>query len=207
MSDVSADFEKRLEEVKEYVKYLENLEKISGMSPTLMATMKASTMLMMYNVVESTMTSAVESIFLDIQNAQTSFDSIKDKVKVVVLNNVKKRNSEALVTKMRDESTGLSVASFRRNEVFSGNVDLKKIKEILKNFGMVLRVPSAGLVMDEVKHARNELAHGYSSFVETGRNLSADDLSKKVVDMEKILRQVVVMVNQYAANKAYLDQP
>jgi hypothetical protein len=203
MSVASDDFEQRLVEIKEYLSYLDSLERQPGQSPTLMATMKASTMLMIYNIMESTMTSLIESIFQHMHTSQTGFDALNDSVKVVILKNSRKTEPAKLVQQMRSSGSGLPLASFKRDEVFSGNVDFKRIREILKEFGITLHVGSDGAVLNEVKIARNDLAHGRFSFAEKGKNLSAADLSKKVESVEKILRRVVQTVGDYAANKSY----
>jgi MAE_28990/MAE_18760-like HEPN len=203
MNAANGDFEQRLKELKEYVQYLDTLEKKQGISITLMNTMKASTMLMIYNVIESTMTSLIESIFQHMQTTQTSFDSVNDSVKAIVLKNVRKIEPKKLVAKMSEQGFGLPFASFNRHEVFSGNVDHQKIREVLKEFGINLRTSVDGAVLHEVKIARNELAHGRSSFVEEGKNLSASALAIKVESVEKVLRKVVEAVTEYASSKSY----
>ena len=119
MNTAKADFDRRLQEIEDYIKYLESLEKVIGISVNLMATMKASTLLMLYNLVESTMTNIVQAVFDHFRQKSVGFNSMNDVMKAMVLKNVKKRSAVPLVEKMRTKALDVAIASFDRADVFN----------------------------------------------------------------------------------------
>jgi HEPN superfamily protein len=69
------------------------------------------------------------------------------------------------------------IATFRKEELASGNVDARLIREIAKLYGF--SVPS--MKSDElltVKTNRNDLAHGQKSFAEVGRDFDVARLEQ-----------------------------
>jgi hypothetical protein len=200
MSTVEADFKQRCEEVERYLDYLRGLEVAAGADVNLMATMKASAMLMIYNVVESTMANAIESIFDRLRSENIGFISIDDKLKAMVLKCAKEQNPTKLVTKMRDELLDLAVAAFRKDSVFSGNVDAHKIREILDECGVKRSGSYKESALLEIKGARNNLAHGSKSFSELGRTMTAADLDKKHKAVKTLLSNVIKDVKFHVEN-------
>ena len=203
MNTVKADYRRRVLEIDDYIKYVETLEKTTGISTTLMATMKASAILMLYNLVESTMTNISQAVFDHLKQKNIGFDQINDIVKILVLRNVKKRNPTNLVKKMRDDSLDFVVASFDREDIFSGNIDAKKIRETLKEFGAKQTRKISEPVLLEIKTLRNELAHGAKSFADSGKNFTAQDLAIKQGKVDKALSQALLDFDSYIQTAAY----
>jgi hypothetical protein len=99
-------------------------------------------------------------------------------------------------------------ASFDPQDLFSGNIDGRKIKETAIKYGFShvtdARKTGNGSDLLIVKMNRNDLAHGFKSFTEVGRDKTADELlaiERKVV---KYLRQILQNIEAYLENQEYL---
>lgn len=179
MGVVEDDFYARSQEIEVYLDYLTKLELRIDIDVSLMATMKASAMLMIYNLMESTVTSAIESIYDHLREQGIAFTSVSEKLKVMVLIGAKKRNPKKLVEKMKESVLDLAVAAFERADIFSGNVDSRMIREVWDSYGISRTDGYEVDVLLEVKSARNDLAHGTKSFSDLGKSLTASELIEK----------------------------
>lgn len=201
MSVVEEDFTQRCEEIEKYLEYLAELESQTGIDVTLMATMKASALLMIYNLVESTASNSIESIYDHLKASGLGFVEVDDRLKIMVLKCAKKSNPEKLVGRMRDAGLDFAVASFRKDEIFSGNVDSKKIREMWDEYGVDRSDGYAEAVLLEIKSARNDLAHGAKSFAELGRSLSVGDIKEKHEKAKALLLMAVRDVKKHIGSK------
>jgi len=199
MLSAEAEFVRRKAEVDEYIVHLENMEAQFGISATLMNTMKSSALLMMYNVIESTMTNLLQDLFDHLGAHKVSFDVLNDSMKTVVLTHGKKKNPTELVQLMKTSAMSFVVACFDRSNVFSGNIDAQKIRETLKNIGVPTQHNYREPALLKVKAERNDLAHGVKSFSDCGRHYSARQikdfhgrtcamLQKVILDFEVFLQ-------------------
>jgi hypothetical protein len=214
------DFDERAKEVSQYFIFLKNLEqesiklsmgskpKIKAIDPNLLRTLKASGFLLLYNLVEATMRNAIESIFDELKNEGVSYDRIRPELKKIVLKNLKKRNIDDLHTSIIEVSMDIISASFDPQDLFSGNIDGRKIKETAIKYGFShvtdARKTGNGSDLLILKMNRNDLAHGFKSFTEVGRDKTADELlaiKRKVV---KYLRQILQNIEAYLENQEYL---
>ena len=204
MAAVQADFDQRCQETEAYIDFLSKLEKTSDTDAALMATMKASALLMIYNLVESTMTNLIESIFDHLRGSKIGFLQVDDVLKAFVLGCARDHNPKALVKKMRDESIDLAVASFKRDSIFSGNVDCRKIRDVLTECGVALSGKYSESVLLQIKSARNDLAHGAKSFSDLGKHESADELDRKYKAVRAVLLKALKDVAQHIDQKLKL---
>lgn len=203
MNNATADFNRRLVEIEEYIAHLELMEQQIGISPTLMSTMKASAVLMIYNMTESTMTNIAEAVFDHLRQNNIGLSSLNDTMKTLVIKNIKQRNPKKLVEKMRSSSLDISIASFERSEVYSGNVDSQKIRDTLAEFGVIRPGNFNEDALHEIKIARNDLAHGTKSFSDAGRDYTAQDLKIKLTKVERLLRRALSTYQNYIQTRAY----
>ncbi|NEO69371.1 MAE_28990/MAE_18760 family HEPN-like nuclease [Moorena sp. SIO3H5] len=218
------DFNERSKEVSKYFIVLKNMEqgtiklsmdvksgvnKIKQIDPELLKTMKASGFLLLYNLVESTMRNAIEAIFDELQSQGISFDEIKPELKKIVLKNLKKRNPDQVILNLTAISIDIINAGFDKEDLFSGNIDGRKIQQTANDYGFSCTTDYAktghGNDLLTVKKNRNDLAHGIKSFAEVGREQSADNLLKIQKNVVKYLRQILENIETYLANQEYLD--
>ncbi len=226
MNTVFLDFNTRAKEVNDYFIFLESLEKqttklavfdpagtykIQSLDPELAKTLKANSFLLLYNLVESTMRNAIEAIFEEFKNKSISFDQLKPKIKIVVLQNLKNRSPKKIHLTINQISTDIITATFEREELFSGNVDARLIKEIAENYGFSYQTDFSktknGQNLVVVKSNRNDLAHGIKSFEEVGRDKTIKQLLEIKEEVVEYLTQILENIRDYLDNEEYLELP
>ncbi len=216
---VLEDFNKRSQEVSDYFAFLIEVEQqrvrvikdgnVSRIHSGLDKTFKATGYLLLYNLVESTIRNAVVSIFNEIQRKHISFDNLKMELKKLIWKNIKKRSVDKLTRNITTLSQDIISESFDSDDLFSGNVDAKKIREIAIIYGFSIVTNSetrGGTDLESIKEKRNSLAHGFIPFSEVGNNLSANEFVKMSDRVIKYLRQILENINEYLDNEEYLDQ-
>ena len=218
------DFDERAKEVRQYFIFLKNIEqesiklsmgsitgkqKIKIIDPNLLRTLKASGFLLLYNLVEATMRNAIESIFDELRNEGVSYNRIRPELKKIVLKNLRKRNTDDLCSSMIEVSIDIISASFDPQDLFSGNIDGRKIKDTAIKYGFShitdVKKTHNGSDLLIVKTNRNDLAHGFKSFTEVGRDKTADELLAIESRVIKYLRQILQNIEAYLENREYLD--
>ncbi|WP_371418227.1 MAE_28990/MAE_18760 family HEPN-like nuclease, partial [Anabaena sp. UHCC 0253] len=136
------DFDERAKDVSDYLCFLRDLEQgeillskdgaISKIDPELDKSLKATGFLLLYNLVESTMRNAIQSIFDEISKKGVSFDKLRIEIKRIILQNVRKRDVDKVLEEITIISLDMIKYGFSRDDLFSGNVDAREIKEIAK---------------------------------------------------------------------------
>lgn len=219
MQRVFDDFNQRAKEVNDYFIFLRDLEqqevklnrdgKISKIDTELEKTLKATGYLLLYNLVESTMRNAIELIFDEIQTKNISFDNLRTELKKLIWQNIRKRKVDKLTAEITNLSKHIISISFDPNDLFSGNVDAKKIKEIslMYGFSMITDAETRdGFDLLSIKTNRNNLAHGFVPFSEVGKDATADNLVEISERVIKYLRQILENIEKYLDKQEYLEQ-
>ncbi len=223
-SVLTQDFNERSKEVSRYFIFLKSLEqsttklsmdgkgshsKTKEIDPELLKTLKASGFLLLYNLVEATMSNVIEAIFDEMKSKSISYDQIRPELKKIVLKNLKKRNPDKIFSSITAISIDIITAGFDKSDLFSGNIDSRKIRETAAEYGFSYSTDYAktsdGSDLLTIKSNRNDLAHGTKSFTEVGRDKTADELleiKKKVIIY---LRQILKNIETYLDNEEYLD--
>lgn len=203
MLNSQAEFGSRRSEVEEYLAYLRELENRPQLSVTLMNTMKSSALLMMYNIVESTMSNLLQDLFDSMEVSQVRFETLSRNMREVVLGNIRRGSSKAILERM-DASSGFVLACFERTDAFSGNLDAKVIRATLSSLGIQGHEKHKEGKLLIVKNERNSLAHGSKSFSDCGKSysvVSLIEINQKVCGaLEAVIKDVTVFLD----SKAYL---
>ena len=218
------DFNERAKEVSKYFIFLKSLEqgttklsmgvkndklRIKEIDPELIKTLKASGFLLLYNLVEATMSNIIEAIFDRLKSERISYDEIRPELKKVVLRNLKKRTSSDIHLNIVLISFDIINAGFDKKDLFSGNLDGRKIRETANEYGFshVTDHVKTGNGSDllTIKANRNDLAHGVKSFAEIGRDKTADELLEMKSKVIRYLRQILQNIEIYLDNEEYLD--
>jgi len=224
MNTVLLDFNTRAQEVDDYFIFLESLIKqttklavadsagqyqIQSLNPELAKTLKANGLLLLYNLVESTMRNAIVAIFDELKNQAISFEQLKPEIKIIVLKNLQNRSPKKIHLQINQISTDIIIATFDRKKLFSGNVDARLIKEIAEKYGFSYQTDFAktkdGQNLVDIKDKRNDLAHGDKSFKEVGQGKTIEDLLKIKEEVIEYLRQILENIKTYLDNQEYLD--
>lgn len=223
-STLFQDFNDRSREVSKYFMFLKSLEqestklsmegkggiqKIKAIDPDLIKTLKASGFLLLYNLVEATMRNAIEAIFDELQSQGVSYDQIRPELKKIVLKNLKKRDPDKIFSSITAISIDIITAGFDKEDLFSGNLDGRKIKTTANEYGFSHRTDfiktGDGIDLLTIKSNRNDLAHGFKSFAEVGKDKTADELLEIKNKTIRYLRQILQNIEQYLSNQDYLD--
>ncbi|AFY40955.1 MAE_28990/MAE_18760 family HEPN-like nuclease [Nostoc sp. PCC 7107] len=223
-STLFQDFNERSKEVSKYFIFLKTLEdgttklsmqgkqgnpKIREIDSELIKTLKASGFLLLYNLVEATMRNAIETIFGELSSKGVSYDQIRPELKKIVLQNLKKRNPDKIFSSITAISIDIITAGFDKENLFSGNIDGKRIRITADEYGFSHATDYAktghGSDLVTIKTNRNLLAHGFKSFAEVGRDKTADELLKIKSKVIRYLRQILQNIEKYLVNKDYLD--
>jgi len=223
-STLFQDFNERSQEVSKYFMFLKSLEqgttrlsmegkggipKIKEIDSELIKTLKASGFLLLYNLVEATMRNAIEAIFGELQSQGVYYDQIRPELKKIILKNLKKRKTEKIFSSITAIAVDIITAGFEKEELFSGNVDARKIRDTATEYGFSHLTDYAktghGFDLLIIKSNRNDLAHGYKSFAEVGKEKTADELLEIKKKTVSYLREILQNIEQYLSNQEYLD--
>lgn len=212
------DFNERAKDVSDYLYFLRDLEqgqillskdgKISRIDSELDKSLKATGFLLLYNLIESTMRNAIQSIFDEISNKGVSFDQLRLEIKKIIWQNLNKRDVDKVLQEITTISLDMIKYGFNRDGLFSGNIDARKIKIIAEVYGFSAitdKDTRDGIDLVSIKKNRNDLAHGVMSFKEVGQSASAENLVEISERVIKYLRQILENIDEYLVNQQYLD--
>ncbi|OCR00639.1 hypothetical protein BCD67_11720 [Oscillatoriales cyanobacterium USR001] len=224
-STLFQDFNERSKEVSKYFMFLKSLEhgntklamvdkggvsqKIKEIDPELIKTLKASSFLLLYNLVEATMRNAIQVIFDELKSQVVSYDQLRPELKKIVLKNLKKRNTDKIFSSITAISIDIIHVGFDKDDLFSGNLDARKIRTTATEYGFSDWTDYAktgdGEDLVIIKSNRNDLAHGFKSFAEVGKDKTTDELLEIKNKTIKYLRKILQNIEQYLSNQDYLD--
>lgn len=222
MIQQQTEFSERVAEIEAFLKFVEQVELGSvrlmcgnqdhGVLPAyspqdqtdLLRTFKASAFLLLYNLMESTATNAIDAIFDEFARQGTEFDACRLEIRRVILGNLKQHEVAKLLPHLNQLSMDVMTKTFLKDKVFSGNVDARKIRDLADEYGFG-RPAADGSDLLTVKTNRNDLAHGSKSFADVGRDYTVADI---IAMKDKIIIYLKVMLDNVAAyilGKQYLS--
>lgn len=205
MGTAATEFARRDAEINEFLAHLQTIEAQTGLPPSLLNTMKASAVLMLYNQVESTMTNILQEVFDHLEANAVDFTALNDNMKSVVLSYAKSHNPDTLVKTMSSFTKSLVVACFDKTRLFSGNVDSRRIKDTLTEYGVGFgskKYSEAALL--RIKTERNSLAHGHVSFADSGKSFSVKDIQDLHAKTSKVLAHALTDFSAFLSSKSYV---
>ncbi len=182
---------------------------------TLRTSVKAGLVIMLYNLVESTITMSLTRIHDVMKARNVKFDELNSDLKkmlVVYYNySIEKKND---VHKSFDHIMEF-IGHIKGNLVFdvsykslsdmyplySGNLDSREIKSVLSKYGM--EISNAASELRSIKKWRNELAHGEKSFEEVGRDLTVQQLDVYCERTFTYLESVIDEISAFLENEKF----
>lgn len=205
------DFNERSKEVETYFSIFSNIDQYPTRNTNLKLeqTLRATGFLLLYNLIEATMRNGIEAIFTDITNKNISFDILKSEIQLIILENIRKNKSpKNLLKDLNNISIDIISASFSTDKLFSGNVDSRKIKNIANLYGFSCETDAQktqnGNDLLRIKNNRNDLAHGFKSFEEVGRETNTEELLDIKDRVINYLQKIVENIEEYISNQEYL---
>jgi hypothetical protein len=176
---------------------------VSAEREELFKTLKANGFLLLYNLVESSLKNCIEAIFDELKLRAVSFDHCRLELRRIVLRNAKKRKIDKIIQDLSLISMDIAFATFRKDELVSGNVDARLVREFATEYGFAApKGKSDGLLT--VKTNRNDLAHGLKSFSEVGRDFDLERLEEIMAEVTAFLRGLLISVADCITSKSYL---
>lgn len=218
---IIAHYKRRKEDVEEYFRLLcfllsfethrnisiQNIDTGESLVITqeMQCVAKAQSLILLYNLVESTVCDCLNAIYDAIQDESLIFGNVSDDIKNMWRNYLKRKN---LPEKTKNDNDIINMAirfdSLAIN--ISGSLDFRKIQEVFSKHGCLLDNSSRDTIAQSflvVKNKRNLLAHGNISFSECGAHYLLSDLQKYKKHIVDYMQDVVNKTCDYIANKAY----
>jgi hypothetical protein len=201
-------FNERKGEIDGFFDHLSSFEKQNS-NQKLEQTLKASCFLLLYNLVESTLTQAITAIYDDLEEKKVEYCSIKEILKKrVVKNLVGKQDIDRLHDRFLQSGGNILVSGFNAVALFSGNVDARRVREIAQEYGFSDRinkkVKGAADDLLTIKTNRNDLAHGSKSFSEIGRDYTIEQLKEIKDSSIAYLDCILKNIENYIQEQEYL---
>ena len=223
---IKEEFSDRVKEIDRYYRLLENIEtgvtlyindRIEGFEIGISSTLKSGAILLLYNLVESTVSKCLNAIHQILSNDEISYFEMSDELQKIWLKYHYDILSEQNLT--NDKSIGqlqimVEVLSANKRifisqddskklseSLYSGNLDAKEIRKIAKKYGVVFENESNEIRF--VEQMRNKLAHGEVSFEEGCRDKPIHYMKKVKEETIKFLEYFMQSVEIYVSDEKY----
>lgn len=179
--------------------------------------LKANVSLMIYNIVEFTVSGLIDCIYDEIKMQSLSYvdvsESIRKMWRKVVLKATKdpKANFDTFVRKNEEiidhilSKQPLNICA--KDCLPAGNLDGISIKKTFEMHGIRIKTGSENFrpdILENIKEKRNNLAHGSVSFVEAVRNNGIKDINKNARFVCLFLEELIDTVDEFIKSKQYI---
>jgi hypothetical protein len=207
------EYEDRRRQVRHYLAIVIAAEKAAARTTSAahqrrLLTLRAGTFLLLYNLVESSLRSGVDSIHDNIMTHRAPFERLIPCLRKEAVARFKKHANPALhATLLPAFPTSFVAVGMAESLDFSGNVDARLIRELAQTYGFSSTAPSetwGGSDLLTIKSIRNDLAHGKKSFEEVGRDYPANELLKISRRSTSFVRAILNNILLYLDDKDYL---
>ena len=167
--------------------------------------LKAQFLIVLYNIVESTVCDCLNSFYDSIADDGLTFSDLSDEMKAMWRNNLKRtdnpdfQKSDAELMSMIIHFNNLAIN-------ISGSLDIRKIYDVFSKHGCKLNEANREKYSNSflvVKNKRNNLSHGNISFSECGSNYLVSDLKKIKEDILNGMQEVVTQAKEYVSKERY----
>ena len=178
--------------------------------------LKSNVSLMIYNIIEYTVTNLIDSIYDEIRINHLSYidvnDSIRSLWRKTILKSVNDPNANFSTFLKKNEEIISAILSnnelnmYAKNTLPGGNLDGNSIKETFESHGIQVRTNSRNYrpdILIGIKENRNNLAHGSVSFVEAMREDSIDDIKTSETLVVGFLEELIETVSTYIEEQKY----
>lgn len=199
------DFRDRSSQVARYLLWLSRQEKAGSLPEGVLNTAKASALLLLYNLMESTSSNAIQTIFDTMVTKAVNYDQLSPSLKLVTVKNFKRRAADKMAAALQNIATDIYKVSFERDDIFSGNVDAQELRTTMRDFGIVQSHSYKEPELLNLKNSRNSLAHGNLSFYEVGKDLSAREIVLKYWRVRVFFNNMLSDFDKFLSEQKYLS--
>ncbi len=232
MVEVRYFFAKREQEINVYFDFLEKTitqkahlqfkdKAIESIQVELFPTLRANTVMMLYNMMEAVMRQCIDAIHLAIsdEKAPVSYGVAIPNIQKIWIeyayNNFQKNDasgqiwdilqsiSNDVINIVEVNDDDQSYLSKVKGVNISGGVDLRKAKMLAAKYGWNMSTITAGSHALTIKTNRNLLAHGRLSFNECGNRFQLSELQIIKADIFLFLTQIIDAIDNYLSQQNY----
>lgn len=210
MISVKSDFEEKKIDIEILLNHINEVSLSKGSNVHKVAILKSSFMLLLYNTIESTISSILEKVHetASIHN----YGELSDKLKLLFVeyyfvsqNGNKHKQSLDMV--ILNSAQFPSFAEFgKRVKSFSGNLDAREINKVLSKYGIGEIQSKKRDKLLIVKNLRNKIAHGEVMFKESCRNLTISELDQIRDATELAMQDAIAKAEHFIEQTRYLKQ-
>lgn len=204
-------FNERCEEMDTFLKNSSNLAQNNPYDRNFEHILKSNCILMQYNILESSFLELFNNLYDFLKNCDISIDSLNSSFSYYIYSLIKRQNkNKHEQIKLRFNNNGLNFSRstislcFDLDEeekkfLLNGNIDGKKIKELLQNFGInIEKLENLDLrEIKIIKDCRQHLAHGASSFSEIGKTISWDTLKNNSSTIKELFTESTLLLESF----------
>ncbi|MDR3054369.1 MAG: hypothetical protein LBU53_03070 [Zoogloeaceae bacterium] len=179
--------------------------------------LKANALLMIYNLVESTVINGVEEIYDKLKSKGATYSTVRKEIQDIWFSykfgqvydqqaHFKSYRNKALEI-VNSIMTGETIELNRNALPVSGNLDADEIRKFCNGHGISFTPDSSckgGERLKDVRAKRNELAHGTLSFADCGRDYTLLDLNDIKDQTYVFLSGLLDGMKKYYDNEDYL---
>ena len=177
--------------------------------------MKASCIILLYNIIESTIIHCLQSLYDAVHDDRLKYKDLTDDIKYVWVKSQYPYNiqSKQMRDKTKEIMDGIEInlIKFDTNTYndISGNLDMRKIKELAKSLGIdmeLYKMQDKDIIANDflsIKNKRNKLAHGEDSFSSIGSVLTFSDLRRYKDNVYVFLGMIIDKFDDFIKNKKY----
>lgn len=176
--------------------------------------MKSNFILMLYNIVESTISSGIQEIYENLMSEHCTYNMVIEelqnlwrnyKISEVYRPESKLSTYTNKVKEMVGDITSDTPILFYKNmSGLNGNLNARQIKRICDIHKIRYSASDDDQILDKVRKKRNALAHGDDSFSRCTRDLTLDDLESIKDTVFQFLSSIITGMNDYCEQKLYL---
>ena len=218
MINVHSTYEDRKSEIEFYYSVLESMDSadvsISTNDTMLFRIMKSNFILMLYNMVEATISTGISEIYEAVKNDHCDYKNVIEEIQNIwrdaQIEQVYRSSTELKAytnrVKLLVEHVTSDAPLILKKEMLhiNGNLNARKIKNICDQHRIRYYVEGDESRMEEVRRMRNMLAHGDESFSQCARDSTLSDLCKTKDIIISFLNGIIIGMEDYCINKRYL---
>ncbi len=220
MTEIINIFEERKQEIEFYYSVLLDIE--NGNSNTIntidnrlfFRIMKSNFLLMLYNIVEATISTGIVEIYEQLKTDECKYTSLISELQKLwrdykvkeIFNSSSQLKAytnrvEMIVNDILSENT-ITFNKYMLN--INGNLNAKRIKDICDDHRIRYTVIDDEQKLDKVRRLRNSLAHGDESFSDCARDITISDLESIKDTIFNFLSGIIDGMKKYCDEKQYL---
>ena len=178
--------------------------------------MKSNFILMLYNLVESSISNGLEEIYENVKSDNCKYEDLVEEIQNIwrdfKISEIYKPESllKTYTNKVKyivdSITSGVPIVLHKGMYGINGNLNAKKIKEICYKHRIRCNVIDDKQILDNVRIKRNALAHGDDSFSKCARDLTVSDLENIKDTIIIFIKGILNGMQKYCDEKEYLKQ-